>query len=97
MPFRHVMIFEIDESAEKFEVDRAFQHAGELLRSIPGVFNQSGGPTVNPFADVRRYGMMVEFRTLDDFRFYVTHSNHKAAINAIRPYNKSAMNVMLEI
>ena len=84
-------------SEETYDEDAAVERAGELTRAIPGIRNHSAGPTVNPYATVRRYAVTVEFETLEAFRAYTAHPNHAAALAEIRPYNKAAMNAMLEV
>ena len=97
MAIRHMVIFEADETAPEEDVKRAFDEAAALLEAIPGVRSLLSGLGADPKAEKRRYGIIMDFDSLAAIDAYIAHENHEAALTVIRPYNKAAMNVQLEI
>jgi hypothetical protein len=92
-----MVIFEVDETAPEDVTKAAFDRAGELLSAIPGVKNMVGGPNINPNATKRSHGVTMEFDSMETMRAYVAHENHAKALTIIRPYNKAATNVIIEV
>ncbi|MEZ5657861.1 MAG: Dabb family protein [Burkholderiaceae bacterium] len=97
MALRWMVIFDADDAADRAAVDQAFADCADLLRQIPGVRNFVGGPNINPNVKARRYAVTMEFDDADAMKRYAAHENHAAALAAIQPYNKSAINSLLAI